>query len=53
MKIRAESAFDFKHAFDAQGNPIKLDWERVWQTAGILPKINWLDMVELTENHLL
>ena len=41
MNIRAESAFNFKHAFDAHGNPIKLDRERIRQKAGKLPQIDY------------
>jgi hypothetical protein len=44
------TAFDFKTAFDAHGNPIKVDRERVREKAGELPRIDWRDSVEQPEN---
>lgn len=35
------SAFNFKHAFDADGNPIKIDRNRVKEKAAQLPEIDW------------
>lgn len=40
------TAFDFKQAFDAHGDPIKIDRERVRKKADNLPEIDWHDRVE-------
>jgi hypothetical protein len=40
------TAFDFKHAFDAHGNPIKIDRQRVREKASKLPEVDWRETVE-------
>ena len=44
------AAFDFKQAFDSQGEPIKIDRERVREKVGSLPQIDWREMVDQPES---
>lgn len=43
------AAFNFKHAFNANGNPIKIDRERVRQKIAKLPELDWRDVGEHQE----
>lgn len=40
------AAFDFQHAYDAEGQPLKIDREKVRQKAAKLPAIDWREKGE-------